>query len=66
MYSRYSIDDRKMLWFANGWKLHFQSLYRQGETVYHGIYNRIADRSISGLQVGYAELKIPWRGFITK
>lgn len=51
----FSLNGRKMLWLANGWKLHISSLYRQGSTMYNGIYNRTADRSISGLQVSWAE-----------
>lgn len=62
IYLRFSLDDRKMLWFANGWKLHLSSLHRQGATVYNGIYNRIANKAISGLQVSYAEIKMSWCG----
>lgn len=51
IYLLFSLNDRKMLWIANGWKLYFSSLYKQGATVYNGIHNRFANRSICGLQV---------------
>lgn len=51
-----SLNGRKMLWLAKGWKLHISSLYRQGSTMYNGIYNKPTDRSSSGLQVSLAEI----------